>query len=385
MTAVDRGFAHRVVSAALVVRLLSIMISTVALVGQTMTFALLLSTIALSASSFLCLVYPKVLDFVIRHPLALVVDMLVTLAVVAALGVESPLVLATFSTALVLGVLFEMRTAVVATVVLVSGYLLAARIEDAPGTSFMTALGVPALYVCLVAIGSVVRSAHDQQLRAQRDVAVARESAAASDERARLAREMHDSLGKTLHGIALAADALPLWVERDPAVAVAQARGLAGGARQAADEARRLLVRMRVDQPDRPLVEVLVSLCERWQAEHGVPCRVTCDGAVDLSTDARYELLAIVGEALENVARHADATSVEVSLDGLADGAVLVAVEDDGRGFVARADGTSPNGHFGLTGMHERAREAGATLTVDSAVGQGTRVLIHHPTKEPAE
>lgn len=383
MRAAERGFAHRIVAIALLVRLVAIMVATFALVGQTMTIPILVSTVALSGSALLVLLYPAVLNVVVRHPLVLVVDMLVTLGVIAVLGVESPFVLATFSTALVIGVLFERRTAVVATVILVAGYFLAARVDVVPERGFMVAFGVPVLYVCLVAIGFVVQAAHEQQVEAAREVALARESAAAADERARLAREMHDSLGKTLHGIALAADALPMWVERDPVAAVAQARGLAGGARQAAEEARALLVRMRVDQLDRPLVEVLAGVCAQWQQEHDVACRFTCAGAVDLSADSRYELLAIVAETLENVARHAHASVVDVALHGGVDGAVVITVQDDGAGFVPRPDGMSPQGHFGITGMQERAREVGASVTVHSAVGRGTRVVVEHRCPAP--
>lgn len=382
MSAPERDFAHQVVGVALLVRLMAIMIAMFALIGQTITVAILLSTLGLSASSLMCLIYPTVLDFVVRHPLVLVVDMLFTLAVIAALGVESPLVLGTFSTALILGVLFERRTAVAATVVLVAGYLLVARIDAVPERGFMLMFGVPALYVCLVAIGSAVRAAHDEQISADREIALARESAAAADERARLAREMHDSLGKTLQGIALAAEALPMWVASDPTAAAVHAKGLADGARQAADEARQLLSRMRVDQLDRPLAEVLADICARWQQQHGLPCRFTCAGSVVLSPDARYELLAITGEALENVARHARASVVDVDIRGSSAGVVAITVQDDGEGFVLQPDGTSPRGRFGLTGMHERAREVGASVTVESAVGRGTRVLVRHPAKE---
>jgi signal transduction histidine kinase len=139
-----------------------------------------------------------------------------------------------------------------------------------------------------------------------------------------------------------------------------------------------------MDQPDRPLVAVLAHVCERWQDDHATRCEFTYAGAVDLSTDSRYELLAIVNEALENVARHAGASRVDVSLRSVGGGAVEVVVADDGEGFVPAEDGTSPSGHFGLTGMHERARAAGAVLHVDSAPGRGTRVTIRQPMKELA-
>ncbi|MFS0701350.1 sensor histidine kinase [Cellulomonas sp. 179-A 4D5 NHS] len=386
MSAPQRDFAHQVVSAGLLVRLIAIMVAMIGMVGDTMTGPVLACVLVLSVSSFSFLVYPQVSGFVVRHPLVVVLDVLLTLTVVALLGVESPLVLATFSTALILGVLFRPQIAWLGAVVLVAGYLAVARATVGLDVGFMLSLGVPALYLAFVAIGLAVRGAHEQFVGVAREAAVAREAVAAADERARLAREMHDSLGKTLHGISLAAQALPLWVERDPAAAMVQARGLADGANQAADEARRLLVRMRADEPDRPLVEVVAELCARWELEHRTECRFTYGAAVDLPPDTRYEVLAILGEALENVARHSGASRVDVELRGQPDGTVRLSVQDDGQGFVPREDGTSPRGHFGLTGMRERALEVGAELGVRSTPGAGTEVVVQvGPTKERSD
>ena len=246
----------------------------------------------------------------------------------------------------------------------------------------MINLGIPALYVALVAIGSVVRHAHEREVAAAEELVDAHRAVASADERARLAREMHDSLGKTLHGIALAAEALPVWVERDPPTAVRYANGLADAANQAAAEARSLLVRLRADEPDRPLAQVLADQCRTWSVETGIECVFKTHGAVDLSTDARYEALAIVSEALENVQRHAGAAGIGVPV-GRRRGTVRIAVVDDGRGFVVPDGGVSPPNHFGLTGMHERAAQAGAALSVTSVPGQGTRVVLDlDPTKE---
>jgi len=377
-------FTRRIISVALLVRLAAIMVALLGMVGDTMTAPVLACVLAMSGTSLACLLNPATMDFTVRHPLAVVCDVLVTLGVLAVLGVESPMVLATFPTALCLGVLFPRRTSAVATVVLVAGYVLVADRAPDVERGFMVSLGVPTLYLCLTAVGAAIRSAHAQQVEVGRELARVREAAAAADERARLAREMHDSLGKTLHGIALGAQALPLWVARDPEAAVRHAEGLAAGAQQASDEARQLLVRMRADQSDRPLVEVLHDECARWQAAHGVPCEVESTGVADLPASIRYELLAILGEALENVRRHADAGLVRVTLTGEAGGAVVLRVQDDGRGFVPRPDGGSPRGHFGLTGLHERAREIGASVLIQSIPGRGTRVTVRHPAEEVA-
>lgn len=374
-----RDFSRQLVQISLIVRLLAIMVALLGLVGNTMTATVLAAVVVLSTSGLSVLLSPAVADFVLRHPLVLLVDLLIVLGVVSVLGVESPLVLATFSTALIIGVLFERRVAVLSAIVLVAGYLLVERIWPGDERGFMIALGVPALYVILIAVGLTVRGAHELQLSTSNALAEAEQRAVAADERARLAREMHDSLGKTLHGIALAAEALPMWVERDRDQAVGHARELASAAQQAADEGRRLLVRMRADQPDRPFAEVLTGVCTTWSGQSGVPCRVTVDGVVDLGTDTRYELLAILGEALENISRHAGATSVEVSLQGRADGAARVSVRDDGCGFEPPSDGRSPAGHFGLTGMDERARSVGMTLSLSSQPGRGSVVVVDIP------
>lgn len=382
MPAPVRDFSGRVVGVALVVRLVAIMVALIGLVGETITGPLLACVLVLSITTFAMLMHAPITEFMIRHPLVLVADILLNLAVVWVLGVESPLVLATFPLALIIGVLAERRVAVVGAAVLCAGYYLVAVTSTAQPDQvdhFMTGVGVPALYASLTAIGVAVRSAHLQQVAVNAALADAQQATAAADERARLAREMHDSVGKTLHGLALGARGLVTWIDRDPVTAQAQATALAEGAEQAAREARALLVRMRRDEPDRPLAEVLGEMCGDWEAVAGVPCTFTAHDAVDLSTSARYDALAIVSEALENVARHAEAGWVRVTLDRDADGDVRLTVADGGRGFAVGADGSGPPGHFGLVGMHERAREIGAELTVSSAPGRGTTVRLVCP------
>lgn len=381
MSTSGRAFDQRVIGVALLVRLGAIAVALIGHVGSQLSGPLLAGILVLSLVSFVQLYYPRVQALVLRHPLTFVIDILVCLATITVLGVESPLVLATFSTALLIGVMFPLRTAVVAAVVLVAGYLLAMVLTTGGTHGFMTTLGIPALYVGMVATGIGVRDAHAREVRAHRLLAETRHAAASADERARLAREMHDSLGKTLHGVALAAQTLPTWVDRDPEQARQHAQSLADGANQAAAEARTLLNRMRADQPDRPLAQVLGERCAVWQEHQGIRCDFRAECAVDLATDARYELLAIVGEALENVARHAQASTVEVVLRGDG-GAVTVSVRDDGVGFTPGPAGTGPRGHYGLVGMYERAERIGTVLDVVSEPGAGTTVSVRIPAEE---
>ena len=251
-----------------------------------------------------------------HHPLAVVADLLLTLLVLAALGVESPLVLATFSTALIMGILFERRIAILGATALVAGFLLVDQLQASPTNGFMINLGIPALYVVLVAIGSVVRHAHEREVTAARELV-----------------DAHRALARLTNGPAWRGRCTTRWARRctasrwpprrSPSGSSATRRRRCGtrtarGRRQPGRGRGSFAPgRLRADEPDRPLAQVLADQCRSWAAETGIECVFETHGAVDLSTDARYEALAIVSEALENVQRHADAGRVAVSLAGL--------------------------------------------------------------------
>ena len=86
----------------------------------------------------------------------------------------------------------------------------------------------------------------------------------------------------------------------------------------------------------------------------------------------------VVAEGLVNVARHAQAAQAWVTGSVVDDDWIEIEVRDDGIGFDPAAQ-TTPAGHYGLVGMRERARLAGGTLTIDSAPGGGTRLLLRFP------
>ena len=99
-----------------------------------------------------------------------------------------------------------------------------------------------------------------------------------------------------------------------------------------------------------------------------------------LPPDLERAVVRIVGEALRNVAQHAQAKSATVTLSYGADG-VVVTVADDGTGFDAQAtrEVAEAQGHFGLVGMRERAEAVGGALAVQSAAGTGTMVTATIP------
>ena len=87
------------------------------------------------------------------------------------------------------------------------------------------------------------------------------------------------------------------------------------------------------------------------------------------------ELLKIGQEAVANVVRHAYANQIEIDLNFEAK-KLKLAIADDGRGFVGDPSSFYSNGHFGLEGMRERAERIDAKLTVKSAAGEGTQILV---------
>jgi signal transduction histidine kinase len=373
-------FTRRVISVACLVRLVALAAGVFGLAGRDVTPGVIVVILLLGLTSYAGVVRQgRLPGVVLRHPILAMADVLLVLLVVQVAGVESPLVFATFSTALLVGVLFRGQVAAVLAVALVAGYTGVWQAASVPYAElgFPVVFGTPLLYVCFLAVGVAVRRVHLEQVSALQALAESQALRSGAEERARLAREMHDSLAKTLHGIALAATALPIWVVRDPERAAAAAGRLAEDAERAAAEARSILHRMRADQPDRPLAQVLGERCAAYALEHGAVCDFTT-GVVDVPHDVRYEVVSIVDEALRNAADHADASRVAVSVKAR-DGGVEITVSDNGCGFTPGPDGSGPRGHYGLRGMHERAAVVGGRLTVTSDRAAGTVVSLHVP------
>ena len=105
--------------------------------------------------------------------------------------------------------------------------------------------------------------------------------------------------------------------------------------------------------------------------------RLTVTGTFrPLERSVEDEMLRIGQEAVANAVRHASATRIDVQLIYEA-ARVSLRVEDDGRGFTPATDG--PEGHYGIRGMQERAGEIDAALSLESTIGEGTRVLVEAP------
>lgn len=235
----------------------------------------------------------------------------------------------------------------------------------------------PALLRLVQACNTLADST-EERLRAQRQLAdtnaeLARQSGelAALQERQRIARDLHDAVSQRLFSLHLMAAA----AARQPGAADA-VRELQELSREAQREMRALLLQLRPPAlASRALGEALQDLGAE-SARLGPPeWRIEVEALAPLGPAVEDGLFRIAQEAVANVRQHADATHAVVSLRS-ADGRVVLAVDDDGRGFDTTAH---RNGGLGLRGMGERAGALGGVLRVKSQPGRGTRLEVDVP------
>jgi nitrate/nitrite-specific signal transduction histidine kinase len=205
---------------------------------------------------------------------------------------------------------------------------------------------------------------------------------AVTEERQRLARELHDAVTQTLFSASLIAEALPdLW-ELDQEEGRELLKELRQLSRGALAEMRTLLLELRPSAVvEAGLGDLLRQLGEAIAGRTGAPVHVLVEGQHELPPDVHVALYRIAQEALNNVVKHARACEAEVILrrtvSTVADeGKRLMAelqVSDDGCGFDTGAIG--PN-RLGLSIIRERAESIGAELTIESQPGRGTRISV---------
>ncbi|MER6690824.1 sensor histidine kinase [Streptomyces minutiscleroticus] len=330
----------------------------------------------------------------LAHPSLMAVDVVFGAVLLLTASPASPLAYAAVCTPLLSGLLYGWRGSGVFTGVQLVVLLTVYRTwEHRPGTGASTLL-IAGFCVAAGVIGVTLRNLMFRFGTASQALAEATSRLAVADavasERAHLARELHDSVAKTLHGLALAADALAASADRaDPAVLKAQAATVAGAARRAAAESRHLLTDLRrhtdLTAPHGDLPAELADRARDFESRTGLTTRLSSSPRVprDLPDRATHHILSIVSEALENTHRHARASRVDIAL-GADEGVLRVAVRDDGTGPPPGLPLHDPrllagSGHFGLLGMAERAAALGARLDLRRAADGGTEVALALP------
>jgi signal transduction histidine kinase len=193
------------------------------------------------------------------------------------------------------------------------------------------------------------------------------------EERARLARELHDAVSQRLFSIRAHARAAEMLVVKDPARTTAELATIADLGAQAHAELRAV-----IDGLAPPELDGLADSLRRYALlagrAHGVRVRVTAAELPELGPRVQAAAFRVGQEALTNALRHAAATEISVSLRRTSR-RVILEVSDDGTGF----DPELASGGFGLASMRERAAAAGGVLRVTSAPGAGTTVRLAVP------
>jgi signal transduction histidine kinase/ligand-binding sensor domain-containing protein len=200
-------------------------------------------------------------------------------------------------------------------------------------------------------------------------------------ERSRIARELHDTLLQGLSGITMQLQALwtklPLTKERTLLGEIIQ------DAARCSAEARQSLWGLRTLGVGSLEFSGKLQKLARDAAEKSKLVPILRVNPVSLaeSPEIEYQLLRIAQEAISNVVKHAGARRLELQLDQTPE-QIAMLIKDDGNGFDAERQRF---GHFGIVGMTERAKEIGASLSINSGAGQGTALSVVVPLKRAEE
>lgn len=205
----------------------------------------------------------------------------------------------------------------------------------------------------------------------------------ALEERYRLARELHDTLGQGLAAILLRLETLDarLAADTDRTRLADTVRDTMALTRATLEEARRAVRDLRAAPLDnQSLADALNGLAQTVESETGLDVRFSDTGTRPLPVHIASGLYRMAQEALNNIVRHAGAQTVRIHLRTTPD-RVCLTLEDDGRGFDPER---IPEDHYGLIGLNERARLLNGALTVESAPSKGTRLDVRIPLEQPS-
>jgi two-component system sensor histidine kinase UhpB len=235
-------------------------------------------------------------------------------------------------------------------------------------------------------VGTVIdvteRKRVERALRRARERTLEARFAAVLAERTRLAREIHDTLLQGFTGVALKLLAATNRVT-EPPEAVAELREVILLAQKTLSDARHAVWDLRAPSPREDFPEAVRLAAEDCVRSTGLKLEYSCSG-LSRPLDPEIEAVAIrvLQEAIANVVKHAAARTVRVDLS-FQPRRVRLAIADNGRGFTVDPEFQTYGGHWGLLGMRERTSQVRGTLSVDSAPGNGTEIVLQVPYEVP--
>jgi len=204
-----------------------------------------------------------------------------------------------------------------------------------------------------------------------------------SQERNRIAREIHDGVGHSLVNCILTLELLERLVRKKPEEACKIIEQEKTDLRAALDEMRDYVRHLRpAEIENEPFVPLVKRHLERFTERTGLDTRFAQEGRpVDLPPSSRLVLLRIIQEALTNAAKHSEASEIDVSLSRTGDAGAHCVITDNGCGFDEKEVLSDPGSRqgFGLRTMRDRATSVGGDLQIESSAGEGTRVSVYIP------
>jgi signal transduction histidine kinase len=204
-------------------------------------------------------------------------------------------------------------------------------------------------------------------------------------ERDRIGRDLHDGIIQSLYAVSLSLEDVPEIMVSSPGEAEGRVDAAIDSLQASIRELRNFIYGLRPETFDGADVAAgIAALGEQFRYNTLIDIDVDVDPAAtkDVSPEHGAELLHLVRESLSNTARHAKARHLYVTLRGEQKGSTLV-IADDGVGFDASRPVAA--GHQGLSNMNARAAAIGATLRVESAAGEGTRIIVVLPNRADSD
>lgn len=229
------------------------------------------------------------------------------------------------------------------------------------------------------ATGAPIAVADSLRVEHERRTFALAANAIREEEKARVARELHDELAQSLSALKMDT----LWVREHashvPEAVTARLNGMVEMIDRTVSATRRIAADLRpMLLDDLGLLPAIEWLVADFTRRSGVDCQFSVDEGLALQLHEPYAtaVFRIVQESLANVAKHAAASQVRVSLSKVPDG-VMLRVQDDGCGFFTLTPRKPES--LGLMGLRERAQLLGGSATIKSLPGQGTCVQVHIP------
>lgn len=234
----------------------------------------------------------------------------------------------------------------------------------------------------LVLVASIARTIAQDERHRQADLGALREALSVSEERRRLARDLHDGIGHTLTRVILSLEVARRQAAIDPEAAVESVGQQADALRGAMEEMRQIVATLRTETAEFDLRNAVRAMAAQLGESRSLEVEFRLpEGPVPLTPLTQYHLSRVVQEALTNCMRHSGAARAEVEIQvcdsPVGPTKVLAVVSDEGVGFEPEKN-NGKDGH-GLRGMTERLSPYGGRVTIDSAPGKGTRVTAEVP------